>query len=133
MEHDAFIGQVQARARLDSRGAAEAATRAVLEALAERIVPELADDVAAQLPREIGEHLRRVTAAAAIDHAQRFGQEEFIARVGRRAHADEPKSAHLARVVFEVLDEATTGGVLDKVRHSLPEDLRRLSRAGSTD
>lgn len=37
MQHDELIGQVQARARLDSRGAAERATRAVLETLAERL------------------------------------------------------------------------------------------------
>ncbi|PRX98475.1 DUF2267 domain-containing protein [Allonocardiopsis opalescens] len=131
MQHDMFIGHVQARARLDSRGSAETATRATLETLAERIPPQLADDMAAQLPREIGEHLRRVTSAPDADHAVRFGPKEFVARVGHRAHADEPKAAHLTRAVFQVLDEATTGGVMDKVRQSLPEDLRRLSQAGS--
>ena len=45
--------------------------------------------------------------------------------------ADEPKAAHIARVVFEVLDEATTGVTMEKVRQSLPEDLRQLALAGS--
>ncbi len=132
MKHDTFIGQVQERARLDSRGAAEAATRATLETLTERIPSDLADDLAAQLPQEIGEHVRRVTTAVDTEDVQRFDQREFISRVSERAHTDEPKSAHLARVVFEVLDEASTGGVMGKVRQSLPEDLRRLTTAGST-
>jgi uncharacterized protein (DUF2267 family) len=34
MKHDEFIGQVQHRARLSSRGATERATRATLETLA---------------------------------------------------------------------------------------------------
>ncbi|GAA3724521.1 uncharacterized protein (DUF2267 family) [Spinactinospora alkalitolerans] len=132
MKHDEFIGQVQARAHLDSRGAAEAATRATLETLAERINPDLADDLAAQLPVEIGEHLRRVTSAADVIPAQRFGQDEFISRVTERAHTDDPKSAYLIRVLFEVMDEATTGGIMDRIRQSLPDDLRQLTAAGST-
>ena len=56
MEHDEFIGQVQHRARLGSRGDAERATRATLETLAERIADGAANNLAAQLPNEIGEH-----------------------------------------------------------------------------
>lgn len=37
MQHDEFIGQVVARARLDSRGAVEQATPATLETLAQRL------------------------------------------------------------------------------------------------
>ncbi|MBB4933607.1 uncharacterized protein (DUF2267 family) [Lipingzhangella halophila] len=133
MQHDIFIGQVQARGRLDSRGAAESATRATLETLAERLPPDLAEDLAAQLPVEIGEHVRRVTADPTSDHAARFGQGEFVARLSERAYTDEPEAAHLARVVFELLDEATTGGIMTKVRNSLPDDLREFSRAGSSD
>ncbi|GAA3982957.1 DUF2267 domain-containing protein [Thermobifida alba] len=132
MQHDTFIGQVQARARLDSRGSAETATRATLETLAERIPADLANDLAAQLPREISEHVLRITAQPGSEHGHRFGQDEFIARVKQRAHTDDPKAAHIARVVFEVLNEATTGRTMDKVRHSLPEDLRQLTLAGST-
>lgn len=132
MQHDAFIGQVQARARLDSRGSAEAAARATLETLAERIPANLANDLAAQLPKEINEHVLRITASGEAEHAARFDQDEFVARVADRARTDTPKAAHLARVVFEVLDEATTGGTMAKIRESLPEDLRQLAVAGST-
>lgn len=133
MQHDAFIGQVQARARLSSRGAAEEATRATLETLAERLNPDLADDLAAQLPREIGEHVHRVVSQGGEHRAERFDEEEFIARVGQRAHADRPKAVHTTRAVFEVLDEATTGSLMEKVRQGLPEDLRRLTLAGGSD
>ncbi|RNL84828.1 DUF2267 domain-containing protein [Halostreptopolyspora alba] len=132
MQHDTFIGQLQDRGQLDSRGAAESAARAALETLAERLPPDLAEDLAAQLPVEIGEHLRRVTTDPTADHAARFGRGEFVTRLSERAYTDEPTAAHLARVVFELLDEATTGGIMTKVRASLPEDLREFSRAGSS-
>ncbi|MDA0566323.1 DUF2267 domain-containing protein [Streptomonospora sp. S1-112] len=128
MQHDAFIGQVQARARLDSRGSAEAFTRATLETVAERINPDLADDLAAQLPQEIGENVRRVTDQ--YDPTERFGQDEFVDRVAARAHADRSQASYAARAVFEVLDEATVN-VMTKVRGGLPEDLRRFTLAGS--
>lgn len=132
MQHDAFIGQVQARARLSSRGAAEEATRATLETLAERVGSGLGDDLAAQLPREIGENVRRVTRQAGqVRDAERFGQREFLHKVAERSHSDPPEAAHSARVVFEVLDEATTGRVMDRVRQALPEDMRRFTLEGS--
>ena len=66
MQHDEFIGEVQARARLSSRGDAERATRAVLETLGERLAGGQPHNLAAQLPEEIGRHLegRRVSARA---------------------------------------------------------------------
>ncbi|GDY32082.1 DUF2267 domain-containing protein [Gandjariella thermophila] len=131
MRHDEFVGQVQARARLASRGEAERATRATLETLAERIPGELADNVASQLPEEIGEHLRRV--AVRLDEAagERFGLNEFIARVSERSGEQAPQAAYTARVVLEVVGEATTG-VLPKIRQSLPADVQELVEAGSS-
>ncbi|WP_150244174.1 DUF2267 domain-containing protein [Nocardiopsis quinghaiensis] len=131
MQHDTFIGQVQARAHLDSRGAAEEATRATLETLAERVDPGLGEDLAAQLPREIGENMRRVTRQTEQGPgAEGFDQQEFLSRVAQRAHSAPPEAAHSAHAVFDVLDEATTGGVMDKIRQALPEDLRRLTLQG---
>jgi uncharacterized protein (DUF2267 family) len=132
VKHDEFIGQVQARARLDSRGAAETATRATLETLAERIPSELASSFAAELPREIGEHLRRVAAGADLPvQGERFDRREFIARVADRSGADEPKAAHEVRAVMEVVGEAISEGALNKVLASLPEDVTGLLTAGS--
>jgi uncharacterized protein (DUF2267 family) len=133
MDHDTFIGQVQARARLDSRGAAETATRATLETLAERIPATLADNLAEQLPREIGEHLRRVAVAQdQPDTGVRMDRNEFLDRVARRAGADRAKAAHEARTVVEVVGEATQGGLTGRVRASLDDDLAHLLFAGST-
>jgi anti-anti-sigma factor len=59
MQHDQLIRQVQARAQLGSRGAAEAGTRATLETLGERIPEGLVDNVASQLPLEVGKDPQR--------------------------------------------------------------------------
>jgi uncharacterized protein (DUF2267 family) len=132
MEHDEFIGQLQARARLDSRGAAETAARASLETLAERITPSLAENVAAQLPREIGEHLRRVAHAPDLpDTGVRMSRQEFFDRVARRSGADTPKAVHEARCVIEVVDEATQGALMQRVRQSLDDELADVLFAGS--
>ncbi|WP_395108522.1 DUF2267 domain-containing protein [Actinomadura sp. SCN-SB] len=133
MQHDDFIGQVQNRARLPSRGDAERACRATLETLGERIPEGLADNLAAQLPVEIGEHLRRTEIYGGRGSGERFDRHDFIERVSSRSGADEPKAAFLARAVLEVTDEATEGGIMDKIYSSLSPDIRQLVAAGSTD
>lgn len=132
MRHDDFIGQVQARARLSSRGDAETATRATLETLGERIPEPLAENLASQLPREIGGHLRRTIVAGGAASGERFGLDEFTQRVAVRAAQDEPKAGYSARAVLEVVREATTGGVIDHVRQALPGELRDLVDTGSS-
>jgi len=130
VKHDEFIGQVQQRARLDSRGAAEQATRATLETLGERLSKGAAENLAAQLPHEIGEHLRR-TASGTGDQ---IDLEDFFARVTRRegTGVDEPQAVFHARCVLEVVDEATTGDLLGKLQEQLPAEYDRLFSAGST-
>ncbi|WP_100446184.1 DUF2267 domain-containing protein [Glycomyces xiaoerkulensis] len=131
MKHDQFIGLVQDRAHLPSRGAAEGATRATLETLGERIPDQLASKLASQLPIEIGEHLRR---SMKPDHAgtgQHFGFGEFVHRVADREHADESAALYHCRVVLELVEQATTGGAMAKVHDALPDDLRPLVEAGS--
>ena len=132
MQHDEFIGQVQQRARQSSRGDAERASRATLETLGERIPEGLADNLAAQLPHEIGEHLRRTEIHGGAGTGERFDRGDFIERVASRAGVDEPQAAYLARVVVEVVDEATEGAVMPKIRDSLPPDIRSLISAGSS-
>ncbi|ACU95838.1 DUF2267 domain-containing protein [Saccharomonospora viridis] len=130
MDHDHFIGQVQARAQLPSRGDAEGLTRATLETLGERIPEQVAIHLADQLPLEIGEHLRRTVTMGGVGTGERFGMDEFVRRVSDRGHLAEPNAVYGARVVFEVTGEATQG-VLDKVRDTLPAELRPLIDAGS--
>lgn len=131
MQHDEFIGHVQDRARLPSRGDAEAATRATLETLGERIPEPLAANLADQLPSEIGEHLRRTVVMDGAGAGERFGLQEFSERVAAREQTDPPAGLFHARVVLEVTDEATQD-VLDKVAEALPDDLRAVVQAGST-
>lgn len=132
MQHDEFIGQVQNRARLSSRGDAERACRATLETLAERVPEGLADNLAAQLPHEIGEHLRRTEIFAGAGTGERFSRQDFITRVAQRAGVREQQAAYLIRTVSEVVDEATQGGIMENVAESLPADIRQLVTAGST-
>lgn len=111
MQHDEFIGHVQQRARLGSRGEAERATRAALETFAERIPAGLADNLAAQLPEEISEHLHRVVKASdEPDAGERFDRSAFIDRVAERAGGgvDTSQATHWVRVVFDVVGEATS-------------------------
>jgi uncharacterized protein (DUF2267 family) len=132
MQHDDFIGQVQARARLSSRGDAERAVRSVLETLGERIPEGLADNLGAQLPHEVGEHLRRTEVYGGYGTGERFDRGEFVARVAARSGFDEPQAMFVARAVFEVIDEATQGGIMRKVRDALPDNLQPVITTGST-
>ncbi|WP_019807806.1 DUF2267 domain-containing protein [Saccharomonospora halophila] len=131
MDHDHFIGQVQARAQLSGRGEAEGLTRATLETLGERIPEQLTTNLADQLPMEIGESLRRTVTMGGAGSGERFGLDEFTRRVADRGHFGESNAVYGARVVLEVTGEATEG-VMEKVREALPDDLRELVDAGST-
>lgn len=131
MKHDQFIGQLQARTRLSSRGEAEGVARAALETLGERIPDHLAAKLASQLPQELAVHLQRSDAPDHEGTGEHFDVKEFTHRVAERERAHEPDALYHARVVFELLGEATTGGVMDRVRDALPPDLRPLVDAGS--
>jgi uncharacterized protein (DUF2267 family) len=122
MQHDQFIGQVQHRAQLGSRGDAERAVRATLETLAQRLVGGEATDLAAQLPRELGEHLRQ----AGSGGGQRFSLDEFYRRVAEREGIDIGKASYHARAVIEVLGEAVSLGEMRDVRAQLPAEFDPL-------
>jgi uncharacterized protein (DUF2267 family) len=128
MKHDEFIGQVQHRARLSSRGEAERATRATLQTLAERLAGGEAEDLAAQLPLEIGHHLRGPWSA----QGERFSLSEFFRRVSLREGVDPSAAVFHARAVIEVLSEAVSTGELDDVRAQLPAEFERLFEAVGT-
>ncbi|MBX5476582.1 MAG: DUF2267 domain-containing protein [Clostridia bacterium] len=124
MNHDKFIGEVQHKARLASRGEAEAAVRATLQTLGERLTEGAARNLAAQLPREIGEYLETA------EHGERFGVDEFVERVSLREGADPPRAAYHARAVLDVLRGAVSEGQVDKILAQLPDELDRLVMAG---
>jgi uncharacterized protein (DUF2267 family) len=126
MQHDEFIGQVQHRARLASRGEAERAVRATLETLGERLDGGAAAKLAGELPMEIGEHLRRMAGPADTIDLQ-----DFFDRVAQREGLDKRESVFHTRCVIEVMDEATSGSLLAKVREQLPAEFDRLFEASS--
>ena len=113
MKHDEFVGEVQHRAQLASRGAAETAIRATLETLADRIPEATANHLADQLPREIGLHLRK-------GKPERLSLDEFYARVAARENGDIPTSVFHARVVLTMIAEAVSPGVMHKIRSEVP-------------
>ena len=129
MHYDEFIGQVQHRARLASRGEAVSAIRATLETFAERLAGREADHLAAQLAKELQVHLRVPGAGAGL----RLSLEEFFERVREREGCELPASVFHARIVTEVLQEAVSGGEIADVRAQLPREYDRLLEAGSTE
>jgi uncharacterized protein (DUF2267 family) len=125
MQYDAFVGEVQNRARLSSRGDAVRAIQATLETLAERISAGEASDLAAELPPELGTFLTDVEAT------ERFPVDDFFLRVAAKETADLPDAVHHARAVIEVLLESVTPGEMDDIRSQLPDDFGPLFEAGS--
>ena len=119
MNHDEFVGQVQHRAHLASRGDAELIIRATFETLGERLQSESAAHVAAQLPPELGRHLKD----RPFEH---LSLRDFNERVAEREHADVAKAAFHARCVLDTLRIAITPGAVRKIRVQLPEEFQPL-------
>ncbi|MEC4811784.1 MAG: DUF2267 domain-containing protein [Scytonema sp. PMC 1069.18] len=122
MQHDEFIGQVQHRARLSSRGDAEVATRATLETLAERLAGNEPLHAAAQLPKGIAAYLEHEYAGAGAS----LSLNEFFQRVSLREGVEAPQAVYHARVVMEVLGEALSSGEINDIRSQLPPDYNPL-------
>ncbi|WP_066384210.1 MULTISPECIES: DUF2267 domain-containing protein [unclassified Anabaena] len=127
MQHDEFIGQVQHRAHLSSRGDAEVATRATLETLAERIAGNEPQNAAAQLPKGIAQYMQHQYAGAGM----RFSLDEFFQRVSLLENVDLPNAVHHARTVIEVLTEAISPGEIKDIRSQLPSEFDPLFESGS--
>ncbi|MGL4622820.1 DUF2267 domain-containing protein [Chroococcidiopsis sp.] len=122
MKYDEFITHVQSFAQLESREAAERASRATLEALKERIAASDANKLAAQLPLEIGQYLQRQEQEV----GQHFSIEEFYRRVSEKEGVEPTIGAMHARAVFAVLEEAATPGKLTDIRANLSEEYEEL-------
>ena len=119
MKHDEFVGQVQHRAALPSRGAAEAVIRCTLETLAERLTPAVASHLADQLPPEVGHHLRG-------GQLERFSVHDFYARIAFREGIPVMLAEEHARVVLELISRVVSAGILDKVMSQLPHTFASL-------
>ncbi len=124
MNHDEFVGHVQHRAHLPSRGSAETIIRATLETLRERLQPESAAHIAAQLPPEIGRHLK----GGRFEH---LSLRDFYRRVANRESADVEQAAFHARCVLETVAEAITFGAVRKLERQMPPEFTELISASS--
>ena len=120
MNHDEFVGQVQHRAQLASRGAAETIIRVTFETLGERLLRNSADHLAAQLPPELARHLGT---APKFEH---MNLEEFYKRAADREGCDLPKAVFHVRCVMETVAEAISPGALRKLQLQLPIEFQDL-------
>lgn len=123
MRHDEFIGEVQHRAKLPSRGDAEKATRITLETLGERVGDP--SNLAAQLPPEIGRHL-----TASTEKFDRLSLDEFFDRIAEKG-GDAPEAVFHARAVIDVVRDAVGDGTVNKIVDQLPNEFRTLFESGS--
>ncbi|GAD52644.1 hypothetical protein MBEHAL_1404 [Halarchaeum acidiphilum MH1-52-1] len=120
MKHDEFVGDVQHRLELASRGEAIRATRAVLETLAERLQADEAADLAGPLPMEIDRFLHEA------DSGQIFDFDEFVARVSQRARVEPADAVFYAKVVVDVVEDSVPDTELDDVTAQLPDEYDEL-------
>jgi uncharacterized protein (DUF2267 family) len=116
VKHDEFVGAVQNRTELASRGEAIRVIRSVLTTLGERLQPGEASDLAGPLPMEIDSFLQDA------DSGQLFDYGEFLQRVAERARAEQADAAFHAQVVMDVVDETTPASEMQDVRAQLPDD-----------
>lgn len=118
MDHDSFIGEVQHRGDLATRGEADSATRAVLTALGERIQEDEAENLAAQLPIEIDRYLEEA------DSGQRFDAKEFEERVADYVELDSlaGRQTELIHAVLSVVADAAEPGEVQDLLAQFPED-----------
>jgi len=121
MKYDEFIGHVQQRARLASRGEAERATAATLTTLGERLAGGEPLDLGSQLPRELQDNL-----VVGLGQREDFSLDEFFSRVSEREGTPLPDAVHHARAVVSVLMEAVSRGEVGDVLDQLPADWRPL-------
>ncbi|MGH2508827.1 MAG: DUF2267 domain-containing protein [Ktedonobacteraceae bacterium] len=127
MKHDEFIGQVQHRARLSSRGDAERATKATLQTLGERLSGGEAKDVASQLPPLLADY----TLSGLAGMGERFTVKEFFQRVSEREGVKFPQAAFHTQAVLGVLQEAVTRGEINDIRSQLPAEYHYLFEASN--
>lgn len=119
MKHDEFIKEVQRRAGLDSREAAEAASAATLGTLSEHLAGGEPQDLAAQLPDELAAYLRH----SGESRGEAFPAGEFFRRVGDREGAPEEAAREHARAVIDTMKKMVSGGELEDLQRQLPPDL----------
>ncbi|MFE9822987.1 DUF2267 domain-containing protein [Streptomyces sp. NPDC005791] len=134
MQYEELIGNVQARARLSGREAAERVTGAVLRTLAERLPDGLTGHLFAQLPSAPAASVTDGAGEAGVPahepersgHGERFDLTAFAGRVAWRAGVSEEVALEQTAAVFEVLDAAVAPELMEKLEAALPADIGKL-------
>lgn len=124
MRYDQLMRLVQARARLQSADDADRATSMTLRALGERMPDTVAATLAEKLPPDLAAYVR--TGAGSSPPKDAALADDFVALLAERASLDALRAASVARTVFRVVDVETGGGLAQRARGVLPEDVRDL-------
>jgi uncharacterized protein (DUF2267 family) len=99
---------------------------AVLRAVRDRVPLELAVHLGAQLPILIrGIYYDQWASPGAIDKSRTL--EEFLERIGQGLASTRPVNVRsAARAVFGILSRHIDPGQAEKIKHSLPEEVRAI-------
>jgi uncharacterized protein (DUF2267 family) len=116
MKHDQFVGEIQNRAELASRGEAIRAIRCTLTTLGERLQPGEAKDLAGQLPMEVDRFLLDA------ESGQRFSYDEYLDRVADCEGVEHPEAARHARLVVGLVSETVYASEIQEVLSNLPDE-----------
>jgi uncharacterized protein (DUF2267 family) len=122
MKYDDFLGQVQHRAQLSSRGETERVIWATLQTLGERLSGGEAKDFASQLPVPLPQYVLSGLAGWGIP----FSLDEFIQVVADREGTDPQRAGLHTQAVCSVLREALSPGEIKDIRSQLPAEYDRL-------
>jgi len=120
MNHDQFVGHVQHRAHLPSRGAAEKVIRATFETLGERLQKSAAEHIGAQLPPELARHLQ------SVGQFEHLSVNDFYQRVAQREPCDLPEAVFHVKCVMETIAEAVSPGAFRKLQLQLPVEFQDM-------
>jgi uncharacterized protein (DUF2267 family) len=120
VDYPTFIKAEADRAGLP-QDQAESVAHATLRTLADRITAGEAQDLAAQLPGPLKDDLRKDR-----EEAEAFDVDEFLRRVGERAHVDESTARTGAAATMVTVREAVTPGEFDDITSQLPQEYREL-------
>lgn len=126
MEYNDFVGRVRERAGLESNEKALQVSQATLETLSERLSGGEARDFLSQLPEAIK------LSVSAIPESHPYSLDEFIERVSEQEGTDASTARDHARVVLEVLAEATTAGEFADICAQLPKEYESLVPGAGT-
>lgn len=116
MQYDAFLGEIQHRLELATKGDAAKVTRVVLNVLGERLGDGEASNLAAQLPVDLDHYLTEPQGD------EQFSYQEFIQRIADRADVDESDAHFYAQAVVALLNNVVLESEVRRMRTQLPDE-----------